>query len=364
MELIQEALDNVGDKIRFVEFIPCPVLLSQIKEDRFQTLYLNRSFRETIGYRIQDIPTLEDWFAKAYPEETYRKSVRNDWFSEVDHGRTSGKLNASIKAKILTKTNGERWFHVRSAEFGELNAVVFQDIDDLEKLNIELTRTNSTKTQLLSILAHDLRTPLIQIISLISLFKNEDLSATDLYPYLSKLNIQTYLTIDLIDNTLNWVKANAKSISISKTTFSPMETVQELTALYNDYLKLKSIKVETELDETVKIFTDKEIFKVILRNLFVNALKFSNPGGSITFKTERKENNKYLISVFDEGIGMSTDELAKILSKESFTSPGTLNEGGAGLGIKLCRDFAKLTDADFWLESEKGRGTSANLIFK
>ncbi|AOP35860.1 two-component sensor histidine kinase [Leptospira tipperaryensis] len=363
MELIQEALDNIGDKIRFVEFIPCPVLLSQVKGDQFQTLYLNRSFREMIGYRIQEIPTIEEWFLKAYPDETYRKTVREDWFLEVNHGGRSGKPSASMKTKILTKTNGERWFHVRSTEFGELNAVAFQDIDDLEKLNIELTHTNSTKTQLLSILAHDLRTPLIQIISLIALFKDEDLSAAELYPYLSKLNIQTYLTIDLIDNTLNWVKANSKSIATNKITFSPTETIQELVALYNDYVKLKSINIETDLDETLKICADKEIFKVIIRNLFVNALKFSKPGGRITLRARKTEDDKNIISVLDEGIGMSAEELEKVLSKESFTSPGTLNEGGAGLGIKLCRDFAKLTEAEFLLESEKGRGTSANMIF-
>ncbi|MBM9501471.1 two-component sensor histidine kinase [Leptospira sp. 201903071] len=363
MELIQEALDNIGDKIRFVEFIPCPVLLAQVKGDQFQTLYLNRSFREIIGYRIQEIPTLEEWFSKAFPEESKRKNAREEWLSEVNHGEGNEKRNTSVKAKIRTKTNGERWFQIRSTAFGGLNAVAFQDIDELEKLNIELTHTNSTKTQLLSILAHDLRTPLIQIISLISLFKNEDLSAEDLYPYLSKLNIQTYLTIDLIDNTLNWVKANSKSIIISKVPFSPIETIQELIALYNDYVKLKSIKVETDLDETLRIVADKDIFRVILRNLFVNALKFSKPGGTITLRARKKENNKNIISILDEGLGMSGEELKKVLSKESFTSPGTLNEGGAGLGIKLCRDFAKLTEAEFWLESEKGKGTSANLVF-
>ncbi|MBM9578275.1 HAMP domain-containing histidine kinase [Leptospira sp. 201903070] len=363
MDLIQEALDNIGDKIKFVEFIPCPVLLTQVKGDQFQTLYLNRSFRETIGYRIQEIPTLEEWFLKAYPDETYRKSVREKWPLKVDPEKESEKKNTPVKSKIQTKTSGERWFQIRSTSFGELNAVAFQDIDELEKLNIELTRTNSTKTQLLSILAHDLRTPLIQIISLISLFKNQDLSTENLYPYLSKLNIQTYLTIDLIDNTLNWVKANSKSIIINKASFCPTESIQELIALYNDYVKLKSIKVEIDLDETLKIVADKDIFKVIVRNLFVNALKFSKPGGKIILKSYKKENNKNIISVLDEGLGMSGGELKKVLSQESYTSPGTLNEGGTGLGIKLCRDFAKLTDAEFWLESEKGKGTSANLVF-
>lgn len=362
MELIQEALDNIGDKIRFVEFIPCPVLLSQVKEDRFQTLYLNRSFRELIGYKIQEIPTLDDWFIQAYPDEVYRSEIRSDWWAGVRHGRTSGRHSTSMKAKIRTKSNGERWFHIRSTEFGELNAVAFQDIHDLETSNLELAHNNSTKSQLLSILAHDLRTPLIQIISLISLFKNEEISTTDLYPYLSKLNIQTYLTIDLIDNTLNWVKANSRNISVSKSSFSPVPIIEELTALYSDFIKLKQIRVEMDLDENILIFSDREIFKVIVRNLFINALKFSKPSGTVFLKA-KVISDQQLISVIDEGIGMSSEELQKVFSKESYSSPGTLNESGAGLGVKLCRDFSRLADAEFRLESEKHKGTCASLLF-
>ncbi|TGM97994.1 PAS domain-containing sensor histidine kinase [Leptospira yasudae] len=363
MELIQEALDHIGDKIRFVEFVPCPVLLSHVKGDQFQTLYLNKSFREHIGYKIQEIPTLQDWFQQAYPDDIYRKQIEDEWWSEVDFGRKSGKHNASMKAKIRTKNNGERWFHVRSTEFGELNAVAFQDIHDLETLNLELSHNNSTKTQLLSILAHDLRTPLIQIISLISLFKNEGISASELYPYLSKLNIQTYLTIDLIDNTLNWVKANSRSIVVNKTSFSPIPILEELSALYNDYIQLKCIQVEMQFDQEIALFSDKDIFKVIVRNLFVNALKFSKPGGKIYLKAEKTPDQKQLICVEDEGIGMTSEELERVFSKESYTCPGTLNENGAGLGIKLCRDFAKLAGTELLLKSKKHKGTCASMLF-
>ncbi|XDD50683.1 sensor histidine kinase [Leptospira sp. WS92.C1] len=363
MELIQEALEDIGDKIRFVEFIPCPVLLSQIKDDQYQTLYLNRSFREMIGYEIKEISTIEEWFLQAYPDDNYRKEIKADWWAEIHHAKRSGKSNASLKAKIKTKYNGKKWLNIRSAEFGELSAVSFQDIDDLETLNSELTRTNSTKTQLLSILAHDLRTPLIQIISLISLFKNAEIGAADLYLHLSKLNIQTHLTIDLIDNTLNWVKANAKNIIVTKISFSPNGILHELIQLYNDYLKTKFIQIEMNLDEGIIIFGDREIFKVIIRNLFVNAIKFSKPGGKIILGAKKLPEKKYQISVSDAGIGMTPEELKRVFSKESFSSPGTFNETGAGLGIKLCRDFAKLTGAEFWLDSEKQKGTSVNLIF-
>ncbi|EMO61739.1 hypothetical protein LEP1GSC133_0461 [Leptospira borgpetersenii serovar Pomona str. 200901868] len=84
MELIQEVLNNIGDKIRLVEFIPYPVLLSRVKGDQFQTLYLNRSFREIVGYKVKEIPTIEDWFVQAYPDENYREKVKLDWLTEVD----------------------------------------------------------------------------------------------------------------------------------------------------------------------------------------------------------------------------------------------------------------------------------------
>ncbi|EMF81734.1 GHKL domain protein [Leptospira weilii serovar Topaz str. LT2116] len=363
MELIQEVLDNIEDKISFAEFIPYPVLVSRVKGDQFQTLYLNRSFREIIGYKVKEIPTIEDWFVQAYPDDNYREKAKLDWLTEVGEVRKSEKHNIVMKTKIRTKSNGERWFHIRSTEFGELNMFAFQDIHDLETLNLELIRSNSFKSQLLSILAHDLRTPLIQIISLISLFKNEEIPSTDLYQHLSKLNIQTHLTIDLIDNTLNWVKTNSKSIVTNKISFNPIPIMEEITILYNDYIRLKCLQVNLEFDENFKVFSDVNIFKMIVRNLFVNALKFSNSGGKIFLRGAIFPDCQR-ISVVDEGIGMSAEELEKIFSKEFYSSIGTLNENGSGLGIKLCRDFAQLIDAEFCMKSEKHRGTCASLVFK
>ncbi|MCG6162341.1 sensor histidine kinase, partial [Leptospira bandrabouensis] len=160
--------------------------------------------------------------------------------------------------------------------------------------------------------------------------KNEGISASELYPYLSKLNIQTYLTIDLIDNTLNWVKANSRSSVVNKTSFSPLPILEELSALYNDYIQLKCIQVEMRFDQEITLFSDKDIFKVIVRNLFVNALKFSKPGGKIYLKAEKTSDQHRLICIEDEGIGMTSDELERFFSKESYTCSGTLNENGAG----------------------------------
>ncbi|WP_061250028.1 PAS domain-containing sensor histidine kinase [Leptospira alstonii] len=357
MELIQEALENIGDKIRFVEFIPCPILLSKVKERELQTLYLNQSFREIIGYKVEEIPTLEDWLIQAYPDEYYRNEIKSDWLTK------NGNHNSVIKTKIRTKSNEERWFQLQRTEFGELNVFAFQDIHELETLNLELTCNNSAKSQLLAILAHDLRSPLIQIISLISLFKNEEIPAAELYYHLSKLNVQTHLTIDLIDNTLNWVKTNSKCIIVNKISFNPVPIVKELTALYEDYIRLKCLRVDVEFDENIMIFSDINIFKVIVRNLFVNALKFSNPGGNVFLRGKTFSNRQH-VSVADEGIGMSAEELEKVFSKEFHSSVGTLNENGSGLGIKLCRDFARLVDAEFRLKSEKHKGTCASLVFE
>ncbi|EMY79445.1 GHKL domain protein [Leptospira weilii serovar Ranarum str. ICFT] len=361
MELIQETLENIGDKIRFVELIPCPIWLSKIQGTELQTLYLNRSFREIIGYKVEEIPTLEDWFMQAYPDEYYRNEIKSDWPTKIDEKK--GDHISVIKTKIRTKSNGERWFQLQRSEFGELNVFVFQDIHELEVLNLELTCNNSAKSQLLSILAHDLRSPLIQIVSLISLFKNEEIPAAELYYHLSKLNVQTHLTIDLIDNTLDWVKTNSKCIIVNKISFNPAPIMKELTRFYDDYIRLKCLRVYVDFDENIMIFSDMNIFKVIVRNLFVNALKFSNPGGNVFLRGKTFSNRQH-VSVTDEGIGMFAEELEKVFSKEFHSSIGTLNENGSGLGIKLCRDFARLVDAEFRLKSEKHKGTCASLVFE
>ena len=99
------------------------------------------------------------------------------------------------------------------------------------------------------------------------------------------------------------------------------------------------------------------MLKTILRNLVNNAIKFSHPGGKVQLDAQSKENN-VSVSVSDDGVGMSDDVIKKIFNKDiHYTTPGTKEEKGSGLGLDLCVDFVEKHNGSIKVNSQPGEGT-------
>jgi signal transduction histidine kinase len=125
----------------------------------------------------------------------------------------------------------------------------------------------------------------------------------------------------------------------------------------------KNIQIQNQVDHTASIYCDEDMFRTVLRNLISNALKFTPEGGSITISTEALEGSTR-ICIADTGIGISGNNMKRLLqSNESFSTPGTANEKGSGLGFSLVKDFVGMNHGTFMVESEEGKGTAVCLTF-
>jgi signal transduction histidine kinase len=125
----------------------------------------------------------------------------------------------------------------------------------------------------------------------------------------------------------------------------------------------KNIGIQNEVDHTASIYCDEDMFRTVLRNILSNALKFTPEGGSITISTEARARSTR-ICIADSGIGISGNNLKRLLqSNESFSTPGTANEKGSGLGFSLVKDFVGMNHGTFTVESEEGKGTEVCLTF-
>jgi signal transduction histidine kinase len=119
----------------------------------------------------------------------------------------------------------------------------------------------------------------------------------------------------------------------------------------------KNVRIENKVDHTASVYCDEDMFRTMLRNIISNALKFTPEGGSITISTETMD-GLTRICIADTGIGISGNNLKRLLQfNESFSTPGTANEKGSGLGFSLVKDFVGMNHGTFTVDSEEGKGT-------
>lgn len=229
----------------------------------------------------------------------------------------------------------------------------------LKENEIRLQELNATKDKFFSIIAHDLRGPFTSIIGFSGLLidqvqmKNYE----GIERYAEFIQESSYRAMNLLKNLLEWARLQTGRIKFNPKNIEILEIVNEVTELFKGHAQQKSITLSNEFQEDVNVFADKEMISNVLRNLVLNALKFTNPGGMITILAKQKQ-EELLMIVSDNGIGIEKDKVEKLFLIEGNQSTrGTQNEEGTGLGLILCKEFVLKHGGKIWVESEPGKGS-------
>jgi len=227
----------------------------------------------------------------------------------------------------------------------------------LTKDNQQLVNINAMKDKLLSVISHDLRSPISSLQALLALFNTNNIARADLVDFFGKLLSRVENTSTMLENLLHWSHYQLKGFEPIFNRVDLQNIIDECIFLYRMQAEQKHIVIDNSLKTTVHVSADVEMLKVILRNLISNALKFTRSGGIITIMTMTKENYA-IISVKDTGIGISPENQVKLFAIDNFTTPGTEKEKGTGLGLKLCKDFVEQNHGKIWLDSKINVGTT------
>jgi len=227
----------------------------------------------------------------------------------------------------------------------------------INQKNRELSELHATKDKLFSIIAHDLRSPVASLVSVLELTQSntmETRSQDAVFKDISKRVDETYR---LLDNLLRWAKNQMQKMVASPVSFDIQAECTVITDLLKNNASTKKITLINHTDKQ-NVYADKDMFSVVLRNLTTNAIKFTPEGGEVSINSELSE-NMVIISVKDTGIRM-TQEVQDNLFKLSTTKSqlGTYNEVGTGLGLVLCADFVKANGGEIWFTSKEGEGTT------
>jgi len=232
--------------------------------------------------------------------------------------------------------------------------------DILQEQHDKLELLNSTKDKLFSIIAHDLRSPFNSIIGFSEMLKLNLHSSNieEIEEMVDHINIVGNNTFKLLDNLLNWAKAQTHQVVIHIEKIKVDSIIEEVVNSYKPLAIGKNIYLYYQGRIEIEVNTDKNVLNTIFRNLISNALKYTKPGGTIKIVSSNNPES-IEISIEDNGVGM-TEEVKNNLFKSNVNPSafGTANEKGTGLGLVICKEFVHKLNGEIWVESKLGIGSS------
>ncbi len=233
----------------------------------------------------------------------------------------------------------------------------FETNQRLSQENTALEKSNMVKDKLLSVISHDLRSPMSSLQALLNLFKTKTIARKDLIDFFGKLLSRVENTSTMLENLLHWSQYQLQGIEPIFEKVDMQKVIDDSINFYRMQADQKHIVIDNSLKTSVHVRADIEMLKIILRNLISNALKFTHTGGIITIKAMTKDRS-VIVSVKDTGVGISPENQAKMFAMADYTTPGTEQEKGTGLGLMLCKDFVEHNHGKIWLDSKVNVGTT------
>lgn len=340
------------------DFLPYPFIIAEVIDNIHHNTYLNEKFLEEIGYSLEEIPTIEAWYEKAYPEPDYMRKVITDWDNEQLLSEQKGKVFVKNKSYVTCKNGTKRWYEVKASVINKIHVVAFIDLDKEIKFQEELKNINSNNDRMLSILGHDLRSPVANLMTISSMAKNTDISNSEFVTLIGMVNDQSNQVLELLDNTFHWAKLNFNSIKLNVEIIDFEQLLKSILAIYRSSYEAKNIKVSVDVSHLQNIIGDIEVFTIIIRNIFSNAIKFTPQNGQISIESSDNE-----LIIKDNGIGMSEVTISDILNNNNNSRKGTDNEKGTGIGLQLVVNLAEKCNCKLNIESQEKIGTTMRITF-
>jgi len=225
--------------------------------------------------------------------------------------------------------------------------------------NKQLSETIKLKNKIFSVIAHDLRSPVVNILYMLNLLKEEEYK--EKYDSFADASIQyAQQVINLLENMLVWGRGQEEKIKFSPEQRDLADIILTNMSIFKETADKKEISVNFTQIGNSKAYIDKDLIDIVIRNLLSNAMKYSDRGGriSILLKDKSLTGEGIVLKICDNGIGIpATKQKYLFTSTEIESSPGTENEKGTGFGLKLCYELVKINNGTISVESTEGEGT-------
>jgi PAS domain S-box-containing protein len=339
-------------------------MLVLIDEKGYQH-YVSSSCEKILGYKSEELTGVSVIEKFIHPED--QEKTKEGLESIIKNAKNGG-------TQYRHKHKNGGWVYLEAFGTNQLNnpsvrSVVLnvRDITERKKTEDELRESrkrlkelNSTKDRFFSILGHDLKNPINNILGLSDLMleqlKNGDLDSIE--DYTRMINHSSKKAIDLLSNLLTWSRSQTGSISYQPETLNLNQLVDDTIDLLRDNATRKSIKLENRIPEGTELTADPVMMELIIRNLISNGIKFTKSNGNVIIGS-KEQSDKTTIYIEDSGVGISKKARKKLFRPEyNYSTKGTQKEVGTGLGLLLCKEFVDMHGGKISVKSKEGEGST------
>ncbi len=283
----------------------------------------------------------------------------SDW---VRRGKEREKL--AVQLEELNRELENRVAR-RTAELEERTEELNARNEEIARQNRNLSETISLKNKIFSVIAHDLRSPVVNILYTLHLLKEEEFR--DRTESMADSCIQySQQLISLLENMLVWGRGQEDMIRYSPAENDLADVILTNINILKDGADRKSISLNfSQIGRSTGWF-DRDLADIIIRNLLTNAIKYTNHGGkvSILVKSYEEQGDPLTVRICDNGVGISPERQKRLFTEQEMEStPGTDSEKGTGIGLKLVHELVTLSNGTITVDSAPGSGSCFTVIF-
>ncbi len=335
--------------------------LAERKEDFKSALAFHKNFKV-----MQDSLFSQEMIAKVFQDQLRFQTENKDSeianlskvTSEQDGEIRRQEFLSNILAVLVALTAILLFTVYRSGHRRKrINKLLIEHQEEIKKRSVELEQLNQVKDKFFSIISHDLRSPINALSGILDLLSNKHITQEEFSSLTQELRVQFNHTRTLINNLLDWALLQMDKLKIQPEKIELSKVINENFTLVRS-LHLKEMNLVNQVETGIFGWGDLNMINLVFRNLILNAIKFSDKGGSIEISA-KQDADFYVIAVKDYGVGINPEVQKLLFDKTTgYSTRGTANEKGTGLGLILCKEFIEKNGGQIWLESEEGKGST------
>jgi len=356
LELIQYELKGISDNELLFEYYQSAIKMAQNKGDYVAAFHLSQSLlkaKDSVQKYLSGMNPKADKLRLSVQEA----GVKNDETIILEN-REKYTLLVGILLVTLLLVGLVFLYSLYKAK-RKAYEITEQANILIHQKNEELERLNQLKNKLFSIIAHDVRSPLNNLAGVLSLIGQGVLEQDEVQQITGKLTSNVKETTNFLDNLLIWSRSQMNGIKIHLQELDMYQLANETLEVFRFQCEEKKLSLKNQVSENIFVYADREMIRMVLRNLVSNAIKFSIPGGTIIINGSAKAEDDFaVISVSDDGIGVKKEFQDKLFGVDNYTTVGTMEEKGSGIGLMICRDFVERNGGKIWMESTQNKGSN------
>lgn len=286
-------------------------------------------------------------------------------FLQFIKSHTSGKIEITLDAHGQSFHLEANISYLNENQLNnEATVIKFQDLTDIKREALksqlqteELKRLNHLKDKIFSIIAHDLRGPLVNLSEVLKMVNTDMITLEEFKTLSPKLSRDILYTTDLLENILHWSRSQLKGYGINSVHFDLRNMIMNEVNYHLPSAAIKNIHIIHDVFPGLMVYADMLMIQIVVRNILNNSIKFCNEGCEIIISAVY-QSNQMMICIEDNGLGMSEEALQTLAAGNSVSTRGTMNEKGTGLGLVICKDFMERNHGKMEVSSRPGKGTT------